>query len=166
VGHYIPDPSVPGVSRAFLYDDGAMIDLGTLRDLPDCRAWDINEAGQIVGSCDCDSCGISAQAFLWEDGAMTVLAEHISPEFFVHSVNPAWAINAVGQMLVGSVGDHDAVLTPIPPAATDINGDCRTDVDDLLILIYEWAANGSQADIDGDGDVDVDDLLQILMNWN
>ncbi|MHC5002867.1 MAG: hypothetical protein ACYTJ0_07060 [Planctomycetota bacterium] len=47
----------------------------------------------------------------------------------------------------------------------DINGDGGVDVDDLLIVILEWAQPGGPADIDGDGTVSVDDLIAVIQAW-
>ncbi len=61
-----------GGSAAFLWDDGVMTDLGTLGG-SGARAYDVNEAGQVVGwSRQPEVGGVSLnRAFLWESGTMT-----------------------------------------------------------------------------------------------
>ena len=59
--------SAPGTMRAFLWQDGAGIDLGTLDGTPTV-AYDINNSGHVVGT---NSAANSASGgFLWRDGAM------------------------------------------------------------------------------------------------
>ena len=59
--------SAPGTMRAFLWQDGARVDLGTLDGAPT-MALDINNSGHVVGmnSAANDAGG----GFLWRDGAM------------------------------------------------------------------------------------------------
>ena len=67
-------------TRAYLWKDGVMHDLGTLGG-PDAIASRINERGQIVGNSQIsftpsDACGfggLATGAFLWQDGKMTDL---------------------------------------------------------------------------------------------
>jgi len=111
--------SVVGYSRtdadeqhAFLWQDGAMTDLGTLTGATDSRAWDINEAGQVVG----DSGG---RAFLWQGGAMIDLNDLIDPGAgWVLTV--AYGINDAGQIVGGgtsaSAGGGSRAFLLNPPS--------------------------------------------------
>lgn len=52
------------------------------------------------------------------------------------------------------------------PCATDTNGDCATDVGDLVAVILDWgAAGGAEGDVDGSGLVDVGDLVTVILAW-
>ena len=61
----------------------------------------------------------------------------------------------------GVGADPRAIIT----ADFDIDGDCRIDMFDFLILLFEWGATDSAADLDGDGLVGINDLLILLANW-
>jgi probable HAF family extracellular repeat protein len=75
--------------HAFLWQDGQIIDLGTLVSGPwnDTRAVAINEKGQIVGFSDNGS--NEMDAFLWQDGVMTDLGslDATSRRSRAHSIN-------------------------------------------------------------------------------
>jgi hypothetical protein len=58
------------------------------------------------------------------------------------------------------------VLTPLERVQGDVDGDCRVNDFDLLILLSEWGEVGSPADVDGDGAVGVNDLLVLLATWS
>ena len=47
----------------------------------------------------------------------------------------------------------------------DIDGDCRVDDVDFLILLFEWGKTDSPADLNGDGIVGIRDFLLFLANW-
>jgi hypothetical protein len=57
------------------------------------------------------------------------------------------------------------VLSPVRRGPGDIVPNCRTDMDDLLLLIREWGPHDSVADINEDGVVDVQDLMILLNDW-
>lgn len=63
-----------------------------------------------------------------------------------------------------------SVVVPGPlPCAADIapsGGDGTVNIDDLLHVIANWGAAGTNAaDVNGDGGVNVDDLLAVISNW-
>lgn len=90
-----------GFHTLLLQTDGSILDLGTLGGTST-QSTDINEAGQIVGwSQTADG---RYQAFSWENGRMTSLAE---PEWTYSS---AVAVNDAGDILIkASVGTERAV---------------------------------------------------------
>src|SRR5215211_5122081 len=61
-----------GQSRAFLWDDGVLTDLGTLGG-DSSWAGGLNDAGQVVGYSRVAPGSTATDAFLWENGVMTGL---------------------------------------------------------------------------------------------
>lgn len=56
-----------------------------------------------------------------------------------------------------------------PACAGNANGDASVNIDDLNIVLSQWAASVvpcTGGDLDGSGVVDIDDLNQVLSNWN
>jgi probable HAF family extracellular repeat protein len=98
------------VNRAILFDDGQMIDLGTLNPNDGWRyALDINNSGQIIGS--------AGGAFVMSDGVMQNLNDLMLTGSGL-TLATANAINDVGQIAADAVdaqGVHHAVLlNPMP----------------------------------------------------
>jgi hypothetical protein len=60
--------------------------------------------------------------------------------------------------------DRDLIALGIPACPADLDGDGDTDLDDLTILLQNYAS-GPGGDIDGDGDTDLDDLTVLLQNF-
>ena len=151
----------PSIFRTFIWQDGQWTDLGVLDGCDTCRGIAINDAGVVVGRCA--PAGTSAwRGFIWRDGVMMEFDELLawdSPVF----VNITWAINAMGQIAAG--GATGLSLTPVEQPLGDIDGDCRVDMFDFLILLFEWGETDSAADLDGDGLVGINDLLILLANW-
>ncbi len=56
-------------------------------------------------------------------------------------------------------------ITSAIPVPGDIDGDCHTGVEDLMILIDAFGQSGSPADLNGDGVVNVLDLIILLLNF-
>lgn len=97
VGYSSPNGSEP--SRAFLWDNGTMVDLGALGE-GGAKAYDINNAGEIIG--------VAPTPVLWKDGVIYDLKPLIPSEFNFLS---AEAINESGQI----AGDS-YIFTPAPGA--------------------------------------------------
>jgi probable HAF family extracellular repeat protein len=70
--------SLPGdqVFHAFLWKNGVMTDLGTLKGDPLSVALGVNSKGQVVGNSGTPS---SVRGFLWENGSMFDLNTPVSP---------------------------------------------------------------------------------------
>ncbi len=151
-------------AHAMLWQPDVMIDLGTVGPYLKSAATDINNFGQIVGVCQATpDCGTCKTAFLWQDGAMVDL-EDLVTEQVLGTLGRAQAINDRGQILCDAA-IYSVVLTPILTSATDLDYDCRTDLDDLLLLIAQWGPGDGAADYDDDGTVGVSDLVTLLLNW-
>ncbi len=117
----IPDPSsLVGVStqvRAFLWQNGAMQDLGTLPGGTDALALLVNERGQIVGESYaassippqtpfCDGFPLTPHGFLWENGKMEDIGTLGGNCAFTY------AINNRGQVVGQSTVEEDQELQP------------------------------------------------------
>jgi probable HAF family extracellular repeat protein len=108
----------PGESRAFLWRNGAMQDLGTLPGDLSSQANGINAAGHVVGWSRSPD-GSTSRAFLWQSGVMSDLNSAL-PAGSGWVLTSAAAINDAGQ-IVGA-GLHDGRprafrLTPRAPIA-------------------------------------------------
>ena len=80
--------------RAFLYSDGVMHDLGTMKYGGDSAAYAINELGQVVGYTDTDTGGAS---FLYANGKM-VLLDTLIDSASGWTITDANGINDLGQI--------------------------------------------------------------------
>lgn len=100
---YNPQPSQPNLllwpSRAVLWEDGRIRDLGTLPSTLSSRAYAVNDRGQVVGWALTQS-GLR-RAFLWDNGRMTALKGG--------AVSAATGINNRGQ-IIGVSGDSDDLV--------------------------------------------------------
>jgi probable HAF family extracellular repeat protein len=101
-------------NRAFLWEDGVMLDLGVLNNVGagSSSAIGINSRGQVVGSAstafDGPSFGL-AHAFVWEDGVMLDLGTLPGTTF---STSSASAINNRG-WIVGTARDEAGANRPV-----------------------------------------------------
>ena len=65
-----------------------------------------------------------------------------------------------GQLLIGGQncsGDE--------PCFSDVNGDGKVDIADLLAIVDHWGENSVLHDVDESGVVDGSDLLLVIANW-
>ena len=109
------------MARPVLWDNGQVIDLGALQpNVSHSYAWDINNAGQIVGE--------AGGPFLWEDGVMQNLNDLVVPGSGL-TLTYAMAINDAGQIVASGVDgqkiEHTVLLTPLPEDTPAI------DIDDV-----------------------------------
>lgn len=81
-------------THAVMYDDGDVVDLGALREGGNSGAWDINDAGHVVGWTDSVA---GASAFLYRNGEMVLLDSLIEPASG-WTIQDARAINVYDQI--------------------------------------------------------------------
>jgi probable HAF family extracellular repeat protein len=98
-----------GATHGFLYTNGVMTSLGTLRGGTSSRATGINDHGQVVGSSGVNEYGPEfrefQQGFVWQNGTMRALGSLFCPCKFNqrYGTSAAYGINASGQV-VGDSG--------------------------------------------------------------
>jgi probable HAF family extracellular repeat protein len=84
-----------GINRAFVWQDRAFTDLGTLPGGVSAEGGGINDAGQIVGqTCSTSSCTV----FLWQDGVMTDLNAVVPADASLYPFVAA-GINSLGEIV-------------------------------------------------------------------
>jgi uncharacterized membrane protein len=171
---YPPVPPDFVLRHAFLWSDGAMIDLGVLPGFDDSLAFALNDSKVVIGYCEVE--GDGNQPFVWRNGIMHKLNDLIPEEFNIDVITP-WDINNAGQIAadgldLATLDQIGLRLTPLPSPVGDFNCDTIIDVDDLLGVINTWAdtpMKGSTAlppaDFNQDSIVDHEDLMIVLDNW-
>lgn len=97
------------------------------------------------------------------------------PELVSHTngiqIFDAGAINNNGWIIAygrsGGVGvTVSLLLVPAQVKPSDIDGNCRTNMDDLLMVISDWGQMESSADVNRDGIVNVHDLMIVINEWS
>ena len=161
------------IFRSFLWRDGQWIDIGVLPGFDETLAFDLNDAGQIIGRCELLDTN-NTDPFIWENGVMWDLNDLWIPNDPGFSgISKVWAISNEGG-IVGT-GGHQKFgtsamrLLPITSRIGYLDGDGDVDVADLLILLGLWGScddcNNCPADLDGNCSVSTTDLLLLLSNW-
>lgn len=105
------------VSRAFLWQNGEMLDLGALPGDNYGAAWGINDLGQVVGeSYAVSTPGYShrGHAFVWRNGSMQALTplpgDEWSTAFGINS--QGWVVGLSGNFQ--NVTSHGVLWKPVP----------------------------------------------------
>lgn len=161
----------PPASRAFLWlpapaygREAGLHDLGTLPELLCSRAWEINDAGTIVGEAYDREDRAPARALIWTPTAgLRDLNELISADEDWHLLC-ARAVNNRGEIAGYGLhaGAHRAfLLLPVPTGDLDASG-CVDQAD--LALLLSALGQSQRGDIDGDGDTDMMDLALLIAN--
>ena len=112
-GQIVGQSDLPGDTtfHAFLWQNGAMVDLGTLLGDFLSAAFGINNKGQVVGQ-SCDQNG-NCRAFLWQDGVMTNLNALIpqgSPLYLIEASDINDRGEIVGNAIATGTGNERAFL--------------------------------------------------------
>jgi probable HAF family extracellular repeat protein len=133
-GEIVGDSQMPSAiySHAFVIRDGEMIDLGTLGAYTvDSHAWDINDAGVIVGD-SIDGLGYTRAFVVGQDGVMRML-NSLAPSYlnydYAYGINDAGWIVGRGALSVGTVRAY--LLIPYSTPRGDIDGDGELGLDDF-----------------------------------
>lgn len=113
VGEYNP-ASFNGSSRAFLWSNGQVTNLGTLPGGRQSWAFGINNKGQVVGLSD--DANLQTQGFIWQNGTMTQLPS-LGPVTVAQDLNEAGQIVGVSSFQAalwqgGTVTDLNTLIDP------------------------------------------------------
>jgi probable HAF family extracellular repeat protein len=163
----------PWQAAIFTLDvDNPVISLGTLPELENSEAYDINEAGVIVGSAWDNDFLLQPRAWVYFDGAMHDLNDFLDPDQAEWEVlQSAEGINERGDIVGYGVTTAGVIrgyvftgVVPLPCRA-DINGDGVTDTQDFLSFLNLWVTQDDGADWNRDGGVDTQDFLAFLNEW-
>ena len=167
------DGNGPWNAAVFTLDrDNPVMSLGTLPELENSEAYDINEGGVIVGSAWDNDFLLEPRAWVWFGGAMHDLNGFLDAgQTDWQQLLSAEGINdqgdIVGYGLTTSGQLRGFVMTGVVPPAcrTDLDGDGDSDTQDFLAYLNLWASGDGRADWDGDGAVNTIDFLAFLGEW-
>lgn len=151
---------------SFLWSSGQTTELGVLPGKDTTRVHDVNDRGLAVGQCTLS--GNAGVAFLWHDGTLVDLNDLLAEPQGL-TLSNARSINNDGVIACWATeGTHEVavILSPVDPPVGDISGDCRVDIDDLLMLLSRWGSCcDCFEDLNEDGEVNFGDLLLLLGSW-
>ena len=138
-------------AHPWLYSNGTMTSLPVPSDLtaPSCQAGEINNSGQIIGSCNTNNGGTN-HPVLWQNGTVTVLGTLGGLQ-----VTMVTAINNLGQIAGWGTTSSGAV-----DGFLDSNGT----VTDLGTGFRPFALNDNGVMVDGTGQIDSGGTVQNLNN--
>lgn len=161
-----PDPS-GNVTRAFLWADETMVNLGVLPGMLRSFAQDVNNDSIVVGYCRTMGTWDLFTGYVWHNGVMRDLNSLLSEnsEYYVSSGDAISVGGSIAGSALDQEGNNVAIVLSPTPAIGDATGDCVVNVSDLLMVINEWGKGRSPADLNADGIVNVADLLIVVSNW-
>lgn len=152
--------------------DNPVVSLGTLPELENSEAYDINESGVIVGGAWDDDFLLEPRAWVYFDGEMHDLNDFLPPGqtewatlLSAEGVNDAGDIVGYGATAAGDI--RGFVMSGVVPreCRTDLDGDGDTNTIDYLRFLNWWSANDEAADWNTDGIVDTRDVLAFQNEW-
>lgn len=167
------DGNGPWNAAIFTLDrNNPVVSLGTLPELENSEAYDINESGVIVGAAWDDDFLLEPRAWVYLDGEMHDLNDFLPPGqtewatlLSAEGVNDGGAIVGYGVTTAGDI--RGFVMTGVvpPECHTDLNGDGATNTIDYLQFLNWWSAKDKAADWNTDGAVDTRDVLAFQNEW-
>jgi hypothetical protein len=90
--------------------------------------------------------------------------------FSVSAVTPTFSISPTSQILSPFQADATGQFSVGGPGPGDANGDTKVDINDMAIVLANYAktawATWRQGDFNGDGKVDINDMAIMLANYN
>ncbi|MBX3373201.1 MAG: hypothetical protein KF817_05150 [Phycisphaeraceae bacterium] len=126
----------------------------------------INNSGDVIGWVSYLN-GAGAHALVWRSGGARRLRDLVMapPSFGPMPINLGWPspISQNGQVVAIGDGGYYHIV-PAAPTDEDLNGDCRVDFRDLLILLSRWGSSGF-GDFNGDDVIDHKDLWHLFDHW-
>jgi probable HAF family extracellular repeat protein len=155
--------------RAFVWRDGNLSSIGVLPGMLRSFALDVGDDQSVIGFCRTLVGGQDElRGYVWQNRHMQDLIALIEDSGPLLSIKSAESISSRGHIAGEgrtSSGVVGFVLVPVWGNEGDVDTNCRTDSDDLILVILEWGKARSPADANGDGVVDAGDLLVVLLNW-
>lgn len=163
----------PWSAAVFTLDrDNPVVLLGSLPGFENSEAYDINEAGVIVGSTLDDDFLMDPHAWVYFDGRMHDLNDFLAPDqsewdvlVSAQSINAAGDIAGFGWNSRGELAGF--VMTGVVPSPcdADLDGNGEVNTQDFLAFLNLWVAQESRADWNGDGSINTQDVLRFLNDW-
>ncbi|MDP7029599.1 MAG: hypothetical protein QF733_05190 [Phycisphaerales bacterium] len=111
-----------------------------------------------------DACGQDREGVLIGQFTMLGATASLSGSFFLQAKDELGQVQRpeFASFAVGADGHTDVAVTPA--CSSDLDGDDRVSVTDLLTLLEQWY-DGPCADISGDAVVDAQDVMYLVESW-
>ncbi len=167
------DGGGPWNAAIFTLDrDHPVISLGTLPELENSEAYDVNESGVIVGTAWDNDFLLDSRAWVYFDGQMHDLNDFLDPGqtdwatlLSAEGINDSNDIVGFGVTPAGDIRGFVMSGVVSEPCRADINGDGVVNTVDYLLFLNLWTAKDPGADWNGDGVVDTRDVLAFGNEW-